>query len=476
MTLVVFGVRAGRSASAVNGAAAGCVCNDHSVAEHLGDDLDVRSFAAACACAGELEERPVELAAHNGVAFDRSVGFRKFCGVSPVVGFFCGHFRERFHGESAFRASVYAHFAAQAVERADLHTIFVTFCCACARFGDEAYRLVGQNFRFLENRADSGVRAYERAAVALYAVFRDPVRNERSNAAFFVLSGAGRDGAVCRECGYRQAVAVLSEDRSNEVSEVFVVGKSYRSRAFGGGCPAFRIMHFLQVGNCVVHASVVHVYYRVAFFAVGLFDCGFHVAFRFLVRNDVGQLEESGLHNGVDAFFGSDFVNNLLTVQSVELNVAFGDDVLHGSRKLSVHFFRSPDAVEKERAAFFDAFEHIVAGNVALVVASEEVGVVDEVRALDRLIAETQVRNGDAAGFLAVVAEITLSVFVGVVADDFDAVLVCADGAVGAQTVEHAAFAAFRSGIDFSVTGRDLPVTSSTIPTVKWLMALSFMF
>ena len=62
VALLVDGVGAGRGGAAVDGRAARCVCDDHPVAEELGDDLDVRRLAAACARAGELEERRGELA------------------------------------------------------------------------------------------------------------------------------------------------------------------------------------------------------------------------------------------------------------------------------------------------------------------------------------------------------------------------------------------------------------------------------
>ena len=74
--------------------------------------------------------------------------------------------------------------------------------------------------------------------------------------------------------------------------------------------------------------------------------------------------------------------------------------------------------------------------DVARVVTGDKVGLVDVVRALDGLVAEAQVADGDAAGLLGVVLEVSLDILVGVVADDFDGVLVGADGAVAAQTPE----------------------------------------
>ena len=52
------------------------------------------------------------------------------------------------------------------------------------------------------------------------------------------------------------------------------------------------------------------------------------------------------------------------------------------------------------------------------------------------MIAEAQVADGHAAGLLGVVLEVGLNIFIGVVADDLDGVLVRADGAVAAETPE----------------------------------------
>lgn len=136
------------------------------------------------------------------------------------------------------------------------------------------------------------------------------------------------------------------------------------------------------------------------------------------------------------AFFRADFLDDFETVESVELDVFLCNHVLHCRRKFCVHLFGFPLRVEKERAAVFKVGEHVVTKHVGFVVASHEVGLVDEVSASDGLVAETQVGDCDTARLFGVVCKVCLRVFVGVVADDFDGVLVCADGAVRAETVE----------------------------------------
>ena len=68
---------------------------------------------------------------------------------------------------------------------------------------------------------------------------------------------------------------------------------------------------------------------------------------------------------------------------------------------------------------------------------------------MDRLVAETEVRAGESTGFLTIVREVSLAVFVGGVTDDLHRVLVSTYCTIGTQTVE-------LSLEERSVTHRDL--------------------
>ncbi len=69
--------------------------------------------------------------------------------------------------------------------------------------------------------------------------------------------------------------------------------------------------------------------------------------------------------------------------------------------------------------------------------------------------------DGDAAGLLGVIGKVTLSVHIGMIADDLYGVLVGANGTVGTQAIELAGNGAFGSGVD-ARQGREVLVTSST--------------
>ena len=82
-------------------------------------------------------------------------------------------------------------------------------------------------------------------------------------------------------------------------------------------------------------------------------------------------------------------------------------------------FLRLPLAVDEEDSARLNVLNDLESLiNVGWVVASYEVSLVDVVRALDRLVTESQVRNCNAACLLGVILEVSLYVLVSVVSDD----------------------------------------------------------
>ena len=81
--------------------------------------------------------------------------------------------------------------------------------------------------------------------------------------------------------------------------------------------------------------------------------------------------------------------------------------------------------------------------------AGDEVRRVDQIFGLNGLIAETKVRNGDAARFFGIVEEVRLHVFIRMVADDLYGVFIRAYRTVGAEAVEFAGSGSCGSGVEF---------------------------
>ncbi len=107
-----------------------------------------------------------------------------------------------------------------------------------------------------------------------------------------------------------------------------------------------------------------------------------------------------------------------------------------------------PLAVDQEHAARLYVTDNREAlRNIGRVMAGDKVSLVDIIGRTDRMVAETQMRNGHAAGLLGVVLEVRLYILVGVVADDLDGVLVRTNRAVAAKAPEFAFGRAFRRSV-----------------------------
>ena len=174
----------------------------------------------------------------------------------------------------------------------------------------------------------------------------------------------------------------------------------------------------------------------------------FHEFHRIVSRNDFSEFEERRLQNGVGAVAQTKTLRNVGCIDGVELDVVFRDSAFHRRRQTRIEFFVGPRAVEQEDTALVHVANHIVFVDVRRVVASHEVRFVDKVGRFDRFFTETQVRDGDTAGFLRVIGEVTLCIHIGMVTDDFDRVFVRTDGTVRTQTPEFAGTGAFRRGVD----------------------------
>ena len=297
------------------------------------------------------------------------------------------------------------------------------------------------------------MRAGQRALVALDAVVGDPTGNVNRDAAFFILGGAGRNRAVRAELGDGKAIARLREHRPDEFRKIRIVGGLHGNRAVGGIHPGFRILDFFDRIHAKVDRVPVLFDDFVALLTVGLLRGCFHVIDGFFHRDHVGELEEGTLHDGVDASTHADFARKFDRVDVVEAELLLRDGFLEGSGQFAFHFGKRPRAVEQEHAAFFDAFRNRITGYVAGVMAGHKVRVVDQIRALDRLLAKAEVRNGQTAGLLGVVGEITLHIQRCMITDDLDGVFVCANGAVRAEAEEFARNSAFRRGVNLTAHG-----------------------
>ena len=452
--VLIGAVGHGGSGAAPDGGTAGGVGDHHAFAEELGDELHVGGLAAAGAGAGEFQQGLAELGTLEGAAVDQivldgdvGIGEGKVGNLIGLLGF------QRLHGQSAFLsgADVGAGTAAEAVFSVHLDAELEALeFLAGGVDGDEAGGSAFEFFRSSEDGTDGGMGAGHGAAVALDALGGIPFGNHDGHAALFAGGGAEGHDTGGIESGDGQLVALLGEDGTNDVGDVGI-GVVVDGGGVSGIGPGFGVLDLDESFKSLVHGFDVHVDDLVALLAVGLLDGGLDVGDGFFEGKHVGQREEGGLGDHVDAVAEAHFSGDLDSVNVVELQALASDGALHVAGKFTFHVFHGgPGGVQEEGAAVLDAFEHVIHVDVGVLVAGDEVGAVHEVGRLQRSLAETQVRHGEAAGLLGVVGEVSLSEHIGVVTDDLDGVLVGADGAVGAEAEELALHGAGGHGVDVS--------------------------
>ena len=285
------------------------------------------------------------------------------------------------------------------------------------------------------------MRADERALIALDAVFGDPLGNLDRDAALFKLRGSGGNGAVRAERGGGELVSLEDQDGMNDIAEIFVIRHLDGFRPFGRIRPGCGNLDLYEVRLCGFDRAVIHLHDGVALLREGLVSHLFHEFLRFFVRHDaVVDEEERGLQDGVGSAAEPQLAGDCDRVDHVEFRFLGREFVLDGGGEIFLQLFDGhPGCVQEEFALLLEVGDHVVTRHVGRVVAGDEIRRVDEVGGLNGRLAESQVRDGDAARLLGVVEEISLRVHIGVVADDLDGVLVRAYRAVRAEAVEFAA-------------------------------------
>ena len=299
------------------------------------------------------------------------------------------------------------------------------------------------------------MRADQRAVAALNALVCIPFGDLHADTALFKLGGASRNNTAGIDLGNRQLVASLRQNGLDEFIIVFIGAlDSLGNSASGCFGPCFRNLDFLKSGDGDVDSIPVLLNNSVALLAIGLLCISLHVFIRLLIGDDVSQLEEGSLHDGVDTSTHADLSGEINSINDVETSMLLGQQLLHGCRQTLVKFFLAPRAVEQEHAAFLQVCHHVIHGHISGIVACDKVSSIDLIRALDRSLAKTQMADGQAAGLLGVIGEISLSIHVCMVTNDLDGVLVGTNSTIGTETIELAADSTGRSSIEQFADGQ----------------------
>ena len=276
----VFRPRRGGQVAAVNRRASGGVGDDGPVAEQLRHQLEIWSFAATGAGAGELEQRFLNLLLADVGDFNvAAVQFRNLEEEIPVLALGHAQRRLRHHvdrlqpgfGLVLDRTDFDADAAAGAVFRRYLNRVLEALPFFVAGLGGlESRRRALQFFGVVNLDADDRVRTNHGALSALDADLRIPGRDFERQVALLPFRGSGGEGAVDGKCADRQFVAASGIDHAQHVALEFRRRRRKRRRHLNRAGEFGRDFHFEQVRQSLVHGFHVLLYDLFALLAVGV--------------------------------------------------------------------------------------------------------------------------------------------------------------------------------------------------------------
>jgi len=229
------------------------------------------------------------------------------------------------------------------------------------------------------------VRADIRTTVTLDTVLRIPYRDIYCNTTLLISRGAAGCGTVyvILECGYGQAVTFLCVYLClNVIYEVYNVAAAILSMCEVQSLvscilPALRNSNLNNLLSACVDSVTLS--------AIGSLCSSLHQLDSLLLRNDVRQLEECRLQNGVDTSAQSDLLTNLDTINYIELDVVVCDKALYLARQMLLDSFHIPRAVQQEGTAVYQLLYHVVLTYIGRIVACYEVCLVNQVCRLNLL-------------------------------------------------------------------------------------------
>ena len=343
-SVTVLRVGCGRQIATVDRGAAGGVGDEQAVAVELREELDVGRLAAAGACPGELEERLEELRSLDVQARKRGAvelgQVEEECEVRPLDR---GVLRLRQHVDGLVLrvrlvlagTDVHAQVAAGAVLGRHLdrvrHSLVVSPLIVNRLEGTWS---TGEGFLAIHLGPDRRVRADERALVALDAELRIPDRDLQGDVAPLPLRGPGRPRAVGGERANRKEIALPGHHHGRDpLHEFGRLGRNDRRRLACRG-RLRRQLDLMQILEREVDCGPVAAHHFVTFLCVALLDRLLDLGDRFLARQDSGEGEEAGLHDGVDAATHAGLDGHARAVDDVELHLLLDHLLLRVARQL----------------------------------------------------------------------------------------------------------------------------------------------
>ena len=408
------------------------------VAVKLRDQLCIGGLSAAGTCAGELQQRQTELAALHRLGIKLVALVGKGQRILPILGLFQqGGSRRHVDGLLLGGAAGHAAATARAVHRADLQAVAIRCLGALQRRRLKSLRCLRRLLLIQQERPDHRMGAYIGALVALQALRSVPHRDLRGDAALFKHGVAHLEGTalVTHESADRQIIAPLCRNGHDDVAHLF--RQLFQIVLFLHGIlPCRRHLHQNGTVDTGVHGGQIHGHHLFTLAGKGLLRRLLHVSHRVLHRDHLCQLEERRLQDHAGLVAQTQLLRDLVGVHDVETDLIFRQIALHLCRQHLIQLLHRPLRVQQEGAALLQLVDHVIFSQIRLIMASNKISALHQIRGADGRFAEPQMGFCDTKGLLCVVLKIRLRIHVRMVAHDLGGVLVGAHRAVAAQTPE----------------------------------------
>ena len=283
------------------------------------------------------------------------------------------------------------------------------------------------------------MRAGERALAALDAEVGFPDRRFVGDVALFPRRGADGKRAVDGHRADRKLVAAPGHDRGGEALHERRSRSGHDRLALELARRGWRYGDLAQVNQRMVDRGEIARHDLAALAPVALLDHVLDALGGLFARQHAGNREEARLQHRIDAAAQAGVASDFRSVDDEQPQMLVDDLLLHRARQAVPRLLGLVGAVQKKRRVRRREPQHVQPAEERELMAGHEIRRRDQIGGANRAWPEAKVRHGLRARLVRIVDEVALRIAVGVLGEDFDAVLVRPDGAVRSEPVEHRA-------------------------------------
>ena len=238
------------------------------------------------------------------------------------------------------------------------------------------------------------MRANKHALAALNTRLGIPGRTFQRNTALFIHRRPRRKCAINGHFTDRQLVAAAGNDLGGDRLHEFGRHSGNRRLQFDLAGNSRRHLHFVQIGNGRVDRLEILGNNIRPLLAIRLFDRLLDLGNGLLFRQDAGDIKETGLHDRIDPAAHAGLISDRVSVNNKELELLFNNMLLGQTGQVIPNLVRGELAVKQKDRAFRRILKDIIPLQENELMATDKIRLTDQVRSVDRVWPEPQMRKG----------------------------------------------------------------------------------